>query len=155
VNSSTFANIPPWRATLVLALAGATFGALTGATFGALAQEAKEKAQTPEVTVKVQRLVRTKNRHSVTGIHDETVSLTRTIGYSDLNLASVTDEKELEARIADDAEEICAELGRLFPAGSIGREQADRAQCVKEATERAMADARVAIASQQQGHALR
>ena len=144
MNSSNFAIISPWRATLVLLMAAGSLGAL--------AQEAK--TQTPEVTVKATGVVEAKTKHSVTGIHQETVSLSHSINYSDLDLASASDDKELEKRIADEAAEVCTQLGKLYPAGSIGREQSDHKECVKNATERAMTDAKLAIASQQ-GHALR
>jgi UrcA family protein len=146
VNSSIIANISPWRAALVLALA-------TG-SLSILAQETRVTAQTPEVTVKATGVVEAKTKHSATGIHQETVSLSHSIDYSDLNLANASDDQELEKRIADEAAEVCTQLGKLYPAGSIGREKADHKECVKNATERAMTDAKLAIASQQ-GHALR
>ena len=145
MNSSTFAIISPWRATLVLLMAAGSLSAL--------AQEAKQ-TQTTEVTVKATGVDEAKNKHSATGIHQETVSLSHSIDYSDLNLANASDDQELEKRIADEASEVCTQLGKLYPAGSIGREQADHKECVKNATERAMTDAKLAIASQQ-GHALR
>ena len=66
-------------------------------------------------------------------------TVSRPVGYSDLNLADASDRRELRARIHDTAEQLCSQLDGRFPE-LAGDRSADR-ECIRNATRTAMRDA--------------
>ncbi len=64
------------------------------------------------------------------------VSISRPVGFSDLNLAREADYIELRERVRDTARDLCAELDARFP-DLRGDRDADR-ECVRNATRNAM-----------------
>jgi len=80
---------------------------------------------------------------------NQTVQLARTVSYADLDLASAAGASELKSRVQATAEEICGQLGKLYPATSGPSEVNDRAACIKSAVDNAMGKVQLAIASAQ------
>lgn len=112
-----------------------------------IAAMGQDKPTSQEVRISASKVVTVRNGHPRRGIRNETVQLTERVSYADLNLASSSGETMLEQRIRDTADAICAQLGVLFPTGSMRAEKMDRAACVKGAVDGAMAQARLATAS--------
>jgi len=113
----------------------------------ALAQQTSAPA---EVKVQADKVVTVKNKHSPTGIQQETVQLTHTVNYADLDLTTAAGKSELENRIHSTASLICKQLGTMYPAGSAKDESTDRAACVQHAIEQGTSQVEQAIASAQQ-----
>ena len=64
------------------------------------------------------------------------LSISRPVGFSDLNLAREADYIELRERVRDTARDLCAELDARFP-DLRGDRDADR-ECVRDATRNAL-----------------
>jgi len=127
--------------------------ALSGVLGFALAAAGIAAAAPPsgnqEVKIEASKVVTIEHGHAQTGIQNETVQLSHTINFADLDLGSAAGASELKSRITNTATQICKQLGTLYPAGSPGVDTADRDACVKGAVDAAMGQARLAIASAQ------
>lgn len=78
----------------------------------------------------------------------ETVSLSRTVSYADLDLSQPLAFKELESRIHRAARQTCDDLKRMFPDGVISSPSAaPDAACVTTAVKSGMDRANLAVAS--------
>jgi UrcA family protein len=108
-------------------------------------------ASAQEVKIEASKVVTIKHQHSKTGIQQETVQLSHTVNFADLDLASATGASELKGRIQDTATQVCKQLGVFYPAGTPGNENTDRDACIKGAVDSAMGQASLAIASAQRG----
>jgi UrcA family protein len=108
-------------------------------------------ASAQEVKIEASKVVTVKNQHSKTGIQQETVQLSHTVSFADLDLATNTGASELKGRIQDTATQICKQLGVIYPAGTPSNESTDREACIKGAVDSAMGPASLAIASAQKG----
>jgi len=98
-----------------------------------------------QVTVVAPRVVRTRvhglpDQHGGMGYYD-LLTMSHDVSYADLNLALQADDKILERRIGDTANEICEQLAATPPA------EQKSAECVQRAIESAMEDAHMAIAA--------
>lgn len=71
----------------------------------------------------------------------ELITLTKRVGYADLNLALQADVEQLNKRINDTAEEACKQIKSLYPLDPSDP------TCVKKAVDGGMAQAKVAIAA--------
>jgi len=72
----------------------------------------------------------------------EVVSLTRRVGYADLNLGTRSGAQELEKRVTETAQAACKQLDTLYPLTTK-----DSPACTKKATEAAMTQVRAAVAA--------
>jgi UrcA family protein len=80
--------------------------------------------------------------------HPETVSLTRAVSYSDLNLSRALDVAELESRVRNTAHALCRDLVRDFASASIRTNNAYPSRdCVRNATYDGMRNVRMIRAS--------
>ena len=120
-------NLPSFRRA-GLALLGAGLAIATGA---AIAQP------TEVVTVEAARSIKTPAPSSVATVRE--VSLKGWVRYSDLDLATSAGASELQKRIEQTAKSLCKEIDDTYPL----IEGSD--DCVKNAINSAMADARKAI----------
>ncbi len=107
-----------------------------------------------EITVTAARLgikaVTTKvvGHSQTTGAPQERITLTWSVPFTDLDLSSQSGATELDKRINARALAVCKELDKLFPLSPAGG-----TECVKEAVNAAMPQAKKAIAAAQQTHA--
>ncbi|MGB8365023.1 MAG: UrcA family protein [Rhizomicrobium sp.] len=83
---------------------------------------------------------------SYTGVPIEVISLTRRVGYSDLDLTTVSGVTELKRRINDTAKDACKQLDTLYPE-ALYPPLTPKVDCVETAVDGAMAQANVAIAA--------
>ncbi|HUL82820.1 MAG TPA: UrcA family protein [Gammaproteobacteria bacterium] len=119
-----------------IVLATASFG-LLGA-WPSLAQQSPATTQTvEEIKVEAPRMV--KSTALAQGIGTQ-VSMSYLVRYGDLDLRQEQAAHDLQNRIETAANEICAELERMYPNGTPSKEQ-----CVRHASDKAMVDARAAI----------
>jgi UrcA family protein len=95
-----------------------------------------------EITVVAPRLVRKDSERTPVGGKTELVSMTRRVTYDDLDLTVHADVLELEKRINDTAKETCGLLASVFPLSDP-----KTPDCVREAVDKAMVQARAAIAA--------
>lgn len=97
--------------------------------------------QLPEITIEGSTMTKeVVGRSTSTGAPIESVTLTRHVNYSDLDLSAHTGAHELENRVNETAKATCDELDKLFPfSGS------QSFSCVKKAVEGAMVQAHNAI----------
>jgi UrcA family protein len=102
---------------------------------------AEEMAQ---VTVEAARSVQVGRTSS--GVPIEQITLTRKVGYQDLDLTTQAGATALEKRVKDTAGEACKEIDRLYPLSTPGG-----ASCVKTAVDDAMKQVHAAIAAAEQG----
>jgi UrcA family protein len=79
----------------------------------------------------------------------QSVQLSRTVSYADLDLSTSAGANEFQNRIQGTAEQVCDQLRTFAPAGSVVAEMNERATCVKDAVNAAMGKARVVVASAQ------
>jgi UrcA family protein len=115
-------------------------GALSGAVIAA--------EQLQEVSVQGSRIVRQVVAYSpTTGAPVESVSLTRPVQHSDLDLSTPKGAHELENRVASEAKSLCEELDKLFPLTPSDR------TCLKKATDGGMGMAQKLIAAAGSAHA--
>lgn len=122
-----------WASAALASCALAAAGAATAA---------QQDAATQKVEVQASRTI-TLNGTRVGG---DTVSLSQTVKYGDLDLASAAGVQKLTSRIHATATAVCTELGRLYPApGAL--EVNERTACVKSAMDGAMGEAHVAIST--------
>src|SRR6516225_5725458 len=108
-------------------------------------------ASSQEVKIEASKVVTVKHQHSKSGIQQETVQLSHTVNFADVDLATNTGANELKGRIQDTATQICKQLGVIYPAGTASNENTDREACIKGAVDSAMGPASLAIASAQKG----
>ena len=133
---------------VLAALCAMALAALLIQTFPTYAQQAKtaqRNGSTEQVTVVAPRVVRTRvhglpDQHGGMGYYD-LLTLSHQVSYADLNLALPADEKTLEQRIGDTANEICEQLAASPPA------EQKSAECVQRAIESAMEEAHMAISA--------
>jgi UrcA family protein len=120
--------------------------ALVSLVLGAAAASAEPVQDLQKISVEANAVVITHGKYSPTGI-EETVSLSRTVQYGDLNLATPAGVHALASRISVTATEVCAELGKRYPDASAGAEQADRNQCINQAVDKAMKQVNLIVAA--------
>ncbi len=97
-----------------------------------------------EITITGERTSKIVGRTS-TGVPIEEMTLTRKVSYSDLDLASSAGASELEKRVHETAKELCAKLDKLNPLA-----QPSGKECIRKATDPALAEAHAAITAAQQ-----
>jgi UrcA family protein len=102
-----------------------------------------------QVKIEASKVVTIKNQRSGAGPQEETVKLTHTVHFADLDLATNAGADELKSRIQNTASQVCQQLGAIYPAGA--HEAKDREACIKDAVDSAMGQAKLAIASAQKG----
>jgi UrcA family protein len=100
----------------------------------AVAASAYAADEVPGVTVKGSRLVSEPVGKNSTGIPIQDVSLTMTVKYGDLDVATPAGKASLETRVTSAARKACAEINRLYPLGSPSE-----VDCVRKAVKEAMA----------------
>ena len=79
-------------------------------------------------------------RSSLTGASDEVISISQRVSYADLNLATVSGSREMEARVRTTARTLCEKLEQKHPLSGI-----PQLTCVRNAVNKGMADVRIAI----------
>jgi UrcA family protein len=127
-----------WRAPVKFILKSvAALSVLAAATLPAFAQDAVSDEGTENVTVfapyvvkKVQSGGRAKDRVS-------TVSVSRQVSYSDLDLTTSGGRDQLETRVKQMARDVCGELDRRFPK-QVFIPVGENRNCVRDTTAEAM-----------------
>lgn len=102
--------------------------AVVGAIGNAAAQEPVELkgiAVTAERMMTVER---------PTGVIDKELQVKTQVSYADLDVSTASGRKKLEARVMEAASAVCTEIDKVLPARTL-----EHGNCVREATERAMA----------------
>jgi UrcA family protein len=99
-----------------------------------------------EVTISASREAKIVVGKSPIGAPIEEITLTRRVGYSDLDLKSKAGADALEQRVADSAKAACEELDKHYPLM-----QKTSADCVKTANANAMVQVKAAIATAAKG----
>ena len=102
-----------------------------------------------QVKIEASKVVTIKHPRSGAGAQEETVQLSHTVHFADLDLGTNAGADELKTRIHNTATQICQQLGVIYPAGA--HEANDREACVRSAVDSAMGQATLAIASAQKG----
>ena len=100
-----------------------------------------------EVMIRGMPVLQTTEGHSRTGIENQRLQLSQNISYADLNLGTPAGQDELEARVRDAANSVCARLGEADPDPTVMAQQQDQTNCVNDAVDDAMTQVRQAIAS--------
>jgi UrcA family protein len=114
----------------------------------ALASAVTAAEQLQEVTVQGSRMVKAvTGRSPTTGAPIESVTLSRPVSYSDLDLSTSKGAHELDSRVAAEAKALCDELDKLFPLTPPD------AACLKKATDGGMGLAKKLIAAAGNAHA--
>jgi UrcA family protein len=99
-----------------------------------------------EVTISASREAKIIVGHSAIGAPVEQITLTRRVGYSDLDLKSKAGADALEKRVAETAKAACEELDKHYPLL-----QKTSADCVKAAKKEAMVQVDAAVAAAAKG----
>lgn len=84
---------------------------------------------------------------SATGAEIETVSLSRTVSYADLDLTQPLAFRELESRINRVARQACSDLKRMYPDGAISSPNSADTTCISNAVKGGMDRANLIVAS--------
>ena len=79
---------------------------------------------------------------SLIGATDEIISVSQRVSYADLNLATTSGSREMEARVRNTAKALCDKLERKYPLSAVAVET-----CVRDTVNKGMADVRTAIAA--------
>jgi UrcA family protein len=79
---------------------------------------------------------------SIPGVREEVISISQRVSYADLNLASTSDSREMEARVRSTARTLCEKLDHSYPLSGVQLET-----CVRNTVSKGMADVRIAIAA--------
>jgi len=125
---------------LVLASAAALVGGLVIANGQAVAQPSSE------VVVIAPHRVTHQSGQSFHGYQSERVTLTRLVGYGDLDLTTQSGVAVLQARITETAKQSCAQLDTLYPADKELYDPAN-VHCVSDAVDGSMTQAKQIIAA--------
>jgi UrcA family protein len=103
-----------------------------------LAQQSPATGQiVEEIRVEAPRMVK---RETLPLGRGTQVSLSYTVNYADLDLRQDAGARDLQSRIETAANEVCAQLERMYPQGYPTKDV-----CARRATDKAMVDARAAI----------
>jgi UrcA family protein len=101
----------------------------------------------PKITVEADHVVQKRQvGRTYTGIPIEEVSLTRHVGFRDLDLNSPSGRAELDKRINDVAKEACKQLQQLYP---LEQWETDTDTCIANAVKNAKAQEQAIVASYQ------
>jgi UrcA family protein len=110
--------------------------------FGTFAFSAVALAQQPGTQLVVSSARTTGLAHSyLTGASEDVISISQRVSLADLNLASTSGSREMEARVRNTAKALCEKLERMYPFSSTTVET-----CVRNAVDKSMADVRTATA---------
>jgi len=82
------------------------------------------------------------SRSSLTGASSDVISISQRVSYADLNLATASGSREMEARVRDTAKALCEKLEERYPLSGNSVET-----CVKNAVDKGLADVRAASAA--------
>jgi UrcA family protein len=99
-----------------------------------------------EVTISASREAKIIVGHSASGAPIEEITLTRHVGYSDLDLKSKAGADALEKRVAETAKAACEELDKHYPLM-----QKSSPDCAKASNAEAMVQVKAAIAAAAKG----
>src|SRR5262245_3192983 len=75
------------------------------------------------------------SRSSLTGASSDVISISQRVSYADLNLATASGSREMEARVRNTAQALCEKLEQRYPLSGTTVET-----CVKNAVDKGMAD---------------
>ncbi len=101
--------------------------------------------QIPQITVRASHEVQRKQvGMSYTGIPVEEVSLSRHVGFRDLDLTTAAGKDELDKRIKAVAKEACNQIQKLYP---LEQWDTDTRTCIADAVKGAMAQEQTILAS--------
>jgi UrcA family protein len=101
--------------------------------------------QIPQITVQASHEVQRKQvGMSYTGIPVEEVSLSRHVGFRDLDLTTAAGKDELDKRIKAVAKEACNQIQKLYP---LEQWDTDTRTCIADAVKGAMAQEQTILAS--------
>jgi UrcA family protein len=89
---------------------------------------------------------------SRSGVQNEGLQLSQNISYADLNLATRSGAKQLQARVRDAANTICQKLDNYDPPSTAIESAVERVDCINSAVDSAMPKVRQAVASAEQAH---
>ena len=103
--------------------------------------------QPPEITISASGLTKAVVGRTSNGGPIEEVTLTRHVGYADLDLAKTADAAELQRRVDQTAKDSCKELDDRYPF-----EPKQKQDCTKTTVDKAMAQVRAAIAAAEKPH---
>jgi UrcA family protein len=111
--------------------------------FGTLAFSGVALAQEPgsEFVVSSPRLSGLAHS-SLTGASADVISISQRVSYADLNLATASGSREMEARVRNTAKALCEKLEQRYPLSGTSVET-----CVRNAVDKGMADVRAASAA--------
>ena len=100
--------------------------------------------QIPQITVQASHEVQRKQvGMSYTGIPVEEVSLSRHVGFRDLDLTTAAGKDELDKRIKAVAKEACNQIQKLYP---LEQWDSDTRTCIADAVKGAMAQEQTILA---------
>lgn len=103
---------------------------------------------TTEVVVEAARVQPTGERGS-TGAPIDVISVTHRVSYKDIDIATASGAKVLETRIETAAKAACKEIDTLYP---LRTPAPGSPPCEKTAVDKAMVQARAAIAAAEKAH---
>jgi UrcA family protein len=103
--------------------------------------------QPPEITISASGLTKAVVGRTASGAAIEEVTLTRRVGYGDLDLAKTAGAAELQRRVDQTARDACKEIDDRYPF-----EDKQMKDCVKVAVDKAMVQVRAAIAAAEKPH---
>ena len=80
-------------------------------------------------------------RSSLIGASDEIISISQRVSYADLNLATTSGSREMEARVRNTAKALCEKLEQTYPLSGTTAQT-----CIRNTVDKGMADVRTATA---------
>ena len=138
------------RRMLVTQAVAATLATIALATSSAAAT-LQDSGAKPDVQIQAGKIVTVKQGVGIRpDMQDQVVQLTDRISVADLDLTTASGEAELENRIRDTANSVCDQLMGVGPASPAMVQFSDRNNCVHDATQGAMIQARQMIQLAQQ-----
>jgi UrcA family protein len=121
-------------------LTGILLAAVVGVTAGVPAS-AQTQGKQSDITVTAPRV----RERSSTGVPIETVSLSRTVSYGDLDLRTEAGKKELDNRIHQAARRACDALDKVYPLTAP-----DSPDCMKTTLDNSMEQVNAAVMAARQ-----
>ena len=121
--------------------------AAAAALVGGSIAPAMAQAPIAAVTVVAPHAVHRQAGTSFGGMPVELISLTRQVGYGDLDLTTPAGVATFEDRISDTAKQACAQLDSLYPPSRDYLPDPANQDCAKKATADALARAKLVIAA--------
>jgi UrcA family protein len=134
------------KTTLIVRALPAAVTAVALALASAIAS-GEESSSKQEIRIESGKIVTVKQLNSRFGMQPEALQLTNRVSYADLDLSTPSGAAQLKSRIRDTASSVCKQLMDYSPSDTAIDAMLDQKNCVEDAIDGAMTQARQVIAS--------